>query len=94
MTPLATVVRTPSALYLLGTSLVGRLPSAMAALAIVQLVRLQGGDYALAGAMTAVYIVAGAVGQPLSTRVECGVQVIGTCESSRRAKTSGSSTLR
>ncbi|GAB2464988.1 MFS family permease [Conyzicola lurida] len=68
MTPLATVVRTPSAVYLLGTSLVGRLPSAMAALAIVQLVRLQGGDYALAGAMTAVYIVSGAVGQPLLSR--------------------------
>jgi predicted MFS family arabinose efflux permease len=41
----------------------------MAALAIVQLVRLQGGDYALAGTMTAVYIVAGAVGQPVLGRV-------------------------
>ena len=69
MNPLGVVLGTPSAVYLLVTSLVGRLPTAMAALAIVQLVRLQGGDYALAGAMTAVYIVAGAVGQPVLGRV-------------------------
>jgi len=36
----------------------------MAALAIVQLVRLQGGSFELAGIMTAAYVVAGAVGQP------------------------------
>jgi MFS family permease len=69
MNPLRAVLSTPSAVYLLASSLVGRLPSAMAALAIVQLVRLQGGDYALAGTMTAVYIVAGAVGQPVLGRV-------------------------
>jgi MFS family permease len=69
MNPLRVVLSTPSAVYLLASSLVGRLPSAMAALAIVQLVRLQGGDYALAGTMTAVYIVAGAVGQPVLGRV-------------------------
>jgi len=69
MNPLRVVLGTPSAVYLLATSLIGRLPSAMAALAIVQLVRLQGGDYALAGIMTAVYIVAGAVGQPVLGRV-------------------------
>ena len=68
MSPLRVVLGTPSAVYLLLSSLVGRLPSAMAALAIVQLVRLQGGDYALAGTMTAVYIVAGAVGQPVLGR--------------------------
>jgi MFS family permease len=68
MSPLRSVLATPGAVYLLATSLVGRLPSAMAALAIVQLVRLQGGDYALAGALTAAYIVAGAVGQPLLGR--------------------------
>lgn len=69
MTPLRAVLATPSAVYLLATSLVGRLPTAMAALAIVQLVRLQGGDYALAGTMTAVYIVASAIGQPVLGRV-------------------------
>jgi len=69
MNPLRAVLSTPSAVYLLASSLVGRLPSAMAALAIVQLVRLQGGDYALAGTMTAVYIVAGAVGQPVLGRI-------------------------
>jgi len=68
MNPLRAVLGTPSAVYLLVSSLVGRLPTAMAALAIVQLVRLQGGDYALAGTMTAVYIVAGAVGQPVLGR--------------------------
>ena len=68
MNPLRVVLATPSAVYLLASSLVGRLPSAMAALAIVQLVRLQGGDYVLAGAMTSVYIVAGAIGQPVLGR--------------------------
>ena len=68
MNPLRAVLGTPSAVYLLATSLVGRLPTAMAALAIVQLVRLQGGDYALAGTLTAVYIVAGAIGQPVLGR--------------------------
>ncbi|TBN56065.1 MFS transporter [Glaciihabitans arcticus] len=66
--PLGSVLRTPHTVYLLVTSLVGRLPTAMAALAIVQLVRLQGGDFALAGSMTAVYVVAGAIGQPLLGR--------------------------
>ena len=69
MNPLRVVLGTKSAVYLLASSLVGRLPSAMAALAIVQLVRLQGGDFALAGTMTAVYIVAGAVGQPVLGRI-------------------------
>ncbi|CAN5281154.1 MFS transporter [soil metagenome] len=67
--PLRTVTATRGVLYLLATSLIGRLPTAMAALAIVQLVRLSGGDFALAGGMTAVYIVAGAVGQPLLSRL-------------------------
>jgi MFS family permease len=68
VSPLGVVLRTPSALFLLVTSLIGRLPTAMAALAIVQLVRLQGGDFVAAGVMTALYIVAGAVGQPLLSR--------------------------
>jgi predicted MFS family arabinose efflux permease len=62
--PLVAVLRSPHTGYLLVTSLVGRLPSAMAALAIVQLVRSSSGDLGFAGVITAVYIVAGAVGQP------------------------------
>lgn len=67
--PLLIVASTPHALVLLGSSLVGRLPTAMAALAIVQLVRLDGGGFALAGIVTAVYIVAGSAGQPLLSRL-------------------------
>ena len=66
--PLRIVASTPHALALLGSSLVGRLPSAMSSLAIVQLVRLQDGGFALAGVMTAAYIVSGAVGQPILGR--------------------------
>ena len=67
--PLRSVLATPHALYLLITALVGRLPTAMAALAIVQLVRLQGGDFALAGIMTSLYVLSGAVGQPFLGRL-------------------------
>lgn len=67
--PLRSVLATPHALYLLITALVGRLPTAMAALAIVQLVRLQGGDFALAGLMTSLYVLSGAVGQPVLGRL-------------------------
>lgn len=41
----------------------------MAALAIVQLVRSTNGDFGFAGLITAVYVVAGAVGQPLLGRL-------------------------
>lgn len=68
MNPLTTVVRTPGVLYLLATSLLGRLPSAMAALALVHVVRAHGGDYALAGITTASFIGASAIGLPLLSR--------------------------
>jgi predicted MFS family arabinose efflux permease len=67
--PLVSVLRTRHTGYLLFTSLLGRLPGAMAALAIVQLVRSTSGDFAFAGLITAVYVVAGAVGQPLLGRL-------------------------
>lgn len=67
--PLRSVLTTPHALYLLITALIGRLPTAMAALAIVQLVRLQGGDFALAGLMSSLYVLSGAVGQPVLGRM-------------------------
>jgi predicted MFS family arabinose efflux permease len=66
--PVVAVLRARHTRYLLTTSLVGRLPSAMAALAIVQLVRDTSGDFAFAGLITAVYVVSGAMGQPLLGR--------------------------
>ncbi len=67
--PLISVLRNRHTGYLLVTSLLGRLPGAMAALAIVQLVRSTSGDFALAGIITAVFIVAGAAGQPVLSRL-------------------------
>jgi predicted MFS family arabinose efflux permease len=67
--PLVSVLQTRHTGYLLFTSLLGRLPGAMAALAIVQLVRSTSGDFAFAGLITAVYVVAGAAGQPLLGRL-------------------------
>jgi predicted MFS family arabinose efflux permease len=67
--PVVSVLRARHTAYLLFTSLLGRLPGAMAALAIVQLVRSTSGDFGFAGLITAVYVVAGAVGQPLLGRL-------------------------
>ncbi|MFB2582371.1 MFS transporter [Herbiconiux sp. P15] len=67
--PVVEVLRTKHTGYLLFTSLLGRLPGAMAALALVQLVRSTSGDFGFAGLITAVYVVAGAVGQPLLGRL-------------------------
>jgi MFS family permease len=53
---------------LVGT-LVGRMPNAIAAIAVVLFVRAEGGTYGLAGALAAVYGVANAVGQPLLGRL-------------------------
>ncbi|MFF1488118.1 MFS transporter [Streptomyces sp. NPDC058319] len=54
---------------LLAGTLVGRLPNATAAIAIVLFVRAEGGSYSLAGALAAVYGVANAVGQPVLGRL-------------------------
>ncbi|MCK7623105.1 MFS transporter [Streptomyces sp. RS10V-4] len=64
----AELLRTRYAARLLAGTLVGRLPNATAALAVVLFVRAQGGSYALAGALSAVYAVGNAVGQPLLGR--------------------------
>jgi MFS family permease len=53
---------------LLATSLVGRLPQAMSALALVRVVVDAGGGYAFAGAMTGGYVIASTVGTPLLGR--------------------------
>jgi MFS family permease len=62
-------LRTPYALRLLGGTLLGRLPNGMATLAILLFVRHHGGGYSLGGLLTAMYVIAMAVGQPLLGRV-------------------------
>ncbi|TVL90476.1 MFS transporter [Streptomyces sp. SAJ15] len=62
------LLRTRHAARLLSGTLIGRLPNATAALAAVLFVRAEGGSYALAGALSAVYGVGNAVGQPLLGR--------------------------
>lgn len=64
----ADLLRTPHAARLLGGTLLGRLPNAMAALAVVLFLRSQGAGYGLAGALSAVYGCSVAVGQPLLGR--------------------------
>ncbi|HET9379227.1 MAG TPA: MFS transporter [Streptomyces sp.] len=63
------ILRAKHATRLLVGTLVGRLPNATAAIAIVLFVRAEGGTYSLAGALAAVYGVANAVGQPLLGRL-------------------------
>ncbi|MBB5938851.1 MFS transporter [Streptomyces zagrosensis] len=64
----AELLRTRHAARLLTGTLIGRLPNATAALAIVLFTRSQGGSYALAGALSAVYGIGTAIGQPLLGR--------------------------
>ncbi|MEU3980036.1 MFS transporter [Streptomyces sp. NPDC026672] len=63
------ILRTRHAARLLTGTLVGRLPNATAAIALVLFVRAEGGTYSLAGALAAVYGVANAVGQPVLGRL-------------------------
>ncbi|GGU95137.1 MFS transporter [Streptomyces filipinensis] len=63
------ILRARHALRLLTGTLVGRLPNATAAIALVVFVRAEGGTYSLAGALAAVYGVANAVGQPVLGRL-------------------------
>ncbi|MEV5989486.1 MFS transporter [Streptomyces sp. NPDC052051] len=63
------ILRARHAARLLVGTLVGRLPNAIAAIAVVLFVRAEGGTYSLAGALAAVYGVANAVGQPLLGRL-------------------------
>ncbi|MFI6208574.1 MFS transporter [Streptomyces sp. NPDC051041] len=63
------ILRARHAVRLLVGTLVGRLPNATAAIAIVLFVRAEGGTYTLAGALAAVYGVANAVGQPVLGRL-------------------------
>ncbi|AEW97539.1 major facilitator superfamily permease [Streptantibioticus cattleyicolor NRRL 8057 = DSM 46488] len=63
------LLRARHAVRLLTGTLVGRLPNATAALAVVLFTRAHGGDYTLAGALSAVYGLGNAVGQPLLGRL-------------------------
>ncbi|MFF7451330.1 MULTISPECIES: MFS transporter [unclassified Streptomyces] len=63
------ILRARHAARLLTGTLVGRLPNATAAIALVLFVRAQGGSYSLAGVLAAVYGVANAVGQPVLGRL-------------------------
>ncbi|MEU1042050.1 MFS transporter [Streptomyces sp. NPDC005551] len=63
------ILRTRHAARLLTGTLVGRLPNATAAIAVVLFIRAEGGTYSLAGALAAVYGVSNAVGQPLLGRL-------------------------
>jgi MFS family permease len=63
------ILRARHAFRLLTGTLVGRLPNATAAIALVLFVRAEGGGYGLAGALAAVYGVANAVGQPVLGRL-------------------------
>lgn len=64
----AELLRTRHAARLLAGTLLGRLPNATAALAVLLFVRAEGGSYALAGGLSAVYGLCTAIGQPLLGR--------------------------
>ncbi|MFF0162698.1 MFS transporter [Streptomyces sp. NPDC005263] len=63
------ILRARHAVRLLVGTLVGRLPNATAAIAIMLFVRAEGGSYTLAGGLVAGYGVANAVGQPVLGRL-------------------------
>jgi MFS family permease len=69
MAELRTVLTTREVPTLLTTSMVGRLPTAMATLAVLLLVRDQGGDYTLAGTLAALVTAGAAIGQPALARL-------------------------
>jgi MFS family permease len=61
-------LRTPHAAAMLGWSIFARLPTGMASLGLILLVRHAGGSYAEAGAVTAAHAAAIAVGAPYAGR--------------------------
>ncbi|MDT0345670.1 MFS transporter [Streptomyces litchfieldiae] len=63
------LLRARHVLWLLTGTLVGRLPNATAALAVVLFARAEGSSYSLAGVLAALYGLATAVGQPLLGRL-------------------------
>jgi MFS family permease len=69
MSELRTVLTTREVPTLLTTSMVGRLPTAMATLAVLLLIRGQGGGYTLAGGIAALFTAGAAIGQPVLARI-------------------------
>ncbi|MGI5199375.1 MFS transporter [Streptomyces sp. CA-288835] len=63
------ILRTRHAARLLAGTLVGRLPNAVAPIAVLLFVRAEGGSYTLAGTLAAAYGVSNAVGQPVLGRL-------------------------
>ncbi|MEE1786913.1 MFS transporter [Streptomyces sp. SP17BM10] len=63
------VLGSPHVARLLGGTLIGRLPTGMAPVAILLLVRAEHGSLALAGLLGALYGLAAAIGQPLLGRL-------------------------
>src|SRR5215217_8239024 len=63
------VLRTPFVTRLLSSAVVGRMPTAMAGLALVLLVREAGGSYAVAGMVAGAYSAALALSSPLLGRL-------------------------
>jgi MFS family permease len=66
--PYANLLRRPHVVRLLTGSLLGRLPTAMAALAIALTIRQTGGGYTRVGAVTGGYAIAAAIGGPFLGR--------------------------
>ena len=62
-------VRVPGTLPVLITVLLGRIPQGMMALAFVTFIRVDGGTYAYASALTSAYVIAGTLGQPFFGRL-------------------------
>jgi MFS family permease len=76
------VLRTPSVTRLLSSAVLGRMPTGMAGLALVLLVREAGGSYAVAGMVAGTYSAALAVTSPLLGRLVDRVgqtRVLGGC---------------
>lgn len=69
MAELRTVLTTREVPTLLSTSMVGRLPTAMATLAVLLLIRGQGGSYTLAGGLAALLTAGAGIGQPMLARI-------------------------
>jgi MFS family permease len=66
---LRTVLATREVPTLLATSMIGRLPTAMATLAVLLLIRDQGGSYTLAGGLAALFTAGSGIGQPALGRL-------------------------
>jgi predicted MFS family arabinose efflux permease len=69
MSDLRALLGRPYALRMLLSALLGRLPEAMIPLALLLLVRAQGGSYGAAGALAAAFALGAAVGGPVAGRV-------------------------